>query len=248
MNFQSINQYGNIIDNNELFTQYHDSQMPIKYDSNYISFREVPTLAEFIEVETYLKRYHQGFNQNHLKFTIPGEKTLPKELESYLTNLEYSIGTLEMYKVNPSNFKGNRSDNTNIQYVTEYNWELFAQMQFNEDLRFGQGFAMAKQPFLKRVAQLSKWRAIMVYDEENQPVGSLELIISEDTVEIDNLFIVEHKQKQGYGTQLQAFVMNAFPTKTVILVADGDDTPKEMYKRQGYEFVDRVFEILKVGF
>jgi len=53
-------------------------------------------------------------------------------------------------------------------------------------------------------------------------------------------------QRMGIGSTIQHFVMEHFHTKTVILVADGEDTPREMYQNQNYRFEGFQFEALKV--
>lgn len=40
--------------------------------------------------------------------------------------------------------------------------------------------------------------------------------------------------------------MESFPEKTVILVADGEDTPREMYKKQNYQYHGFRYETQKV--
>ncbi|CPR05043.1 acetyltransferase [Staphylococcus aureus] len=44
---------------------------------------------------------------------------------------------------------------------------------------------------------------------------------------------------------MQAFVAEIAKDKPIILVADGEDTAKDMYKRQGYIYSGFQFETLK---
>ena len=78
------------------------------------------------------------------------------------------------------------------------------------------------------------------------PAGAVEIIISENIAEIDNLGVDEDFQKKGIGSRLQKFVMDTFHDKTIILVADGQDTPKEMYKRQNYQYLSYHYYCQKV--
>ena len=81
---------------------------------------------------------------------------------------------------------------------------------------------------------------------KGSPAGYVDVIISNETVEIDNLTVDEEFQKKGIGSRLQKFVMDSFPEKVVILVADGEDTPREMYKKQNYQYHGFKYEILKL--
>ena len=245
MNMHLINHYGNVVKDTDEFLQFHDELIIHRYDSNFILLKLMPTIKQFVEIEKYLKTYHLLFRQNHLKFILPPNQTPPTELRTFFTSVGYDIGKLEMYTIIPSDFKG-KHKNLNACWVTEENFQEFLELQFKEDIRFGFEFASAKTNFLERLFLRDEWRAVMIY-EDNQAVGSLELIIKEDTVEIDNLFVLEAYRNKGLATQLQAFVMREYKDKRVILVADGEDTPKEMYLKQGYEFNGFQYEILKIG-
>ena len=81
---------------------------------------------------------------------------------------------------------------------------------------------------------------------KGSPAGYVDVIISNETVEIDNLTVDESFQKKGIGSRLQKFVMESFPEKIVILVADGEDTPREMYKKQNYQYHGFKYETQKI--
>ncbi|MGA5689718.1 GNAT family N-acetyltransferase [Cytobacillus pseudoceanisediminis] len=72
------------------------------------------------------------------------------------------------------------------------------------------------------------------------------MIIKEYTAEIDGLMVHEDFQKKGIGRRLQKSVMDQFKDKTIILVADGEDTPKEMYRRQNYQYLGKQYNLLKI--
>ncbi len=52
-------------------------------------------------------------------------------------------------------------------------------------------------------------------------------------------------RRLGIGSQMQSFVANYAKGKSVILVADGEDTAKDMYKAQGYQYGGFQYEALK---
>src|SRR5690606_20488073 len=81
---------------------------------------------------------------------------------------------------------------------------------------------------------------------KGKAAGSVDVIIKERTAEIDGLMVHEELQKKGIGSRLQKSVMDQFKDRTIILVADGDDTPKEMYRRQNYLYLGKQYNLLKV--
>ncbi|WP_040373640.1 GNAT family N-acetyltransferase, partial [Peribacillus psychrosaccharolyticus] len=64
--------------------------------------------------------------------------------------------------------------------------------------------------------------------------------------EIDGLTVDENFRNKGIGSKLQEFVMETFPEKLVILIADGEDTAREMYKKQNYQYHGFKYEAQKI--
>jgi len=69
--------------------------------------------------------------------------------------------------------------------------------------------------------------------------------MNEKYVELDSFGVREIYRRLGIGTKMQAFVAEIAKDKPIILVADGEDTAKDMYKRQGYIYSGFQFETLK---
>src|SRR5699024_7459194 len=71
---------------------------------------------------------------------------------------------------------------------------------------------------------------------EDEPAGGMTVIETAKSVEIDSLFVREQWQRNGIGAAIQQFAMDLAGNRPVILVADADESPREMYQRQGYEY------------
>ena len=76
--------------------------------------------------------------------------------------------------------------------------------------------------------------------------GSLDVIIGQDIAEIDELYVLEAYRNKGIASAMQQFIMNTFPDKTIIVLADGEDTPREMYIKQKYRYLAFQYEVQKV--
>lgn len=79
----------------------------------------------------------------------------------------------------------------------------------------------------------------------HQPVGIVDIIMTDKTIEIDGFGVLEEFQHQGIGSEIQAYVGRMANERPVILVADGKDTAKDMYLRQGYVYQGFKYHILK---
>ncbi|MCP1143205.1 GNAT family N-acetyltransferase [Lysinibacillus endophyticus] len=243
--FVQINILGEIIYEDDYVKHYHFQEMLTRYDSNYIEFKKMPSVEEFQQWEKSLREFHRKNNQNHLKFKFPPNEQIPDTLKYYLKRVQYNIGFLELYSIQPSQFSIRKNGSVNVQFVTEEQLEPFLKLQYNEDVKYGVNFAKEKQQLqLRRFNDADTYFLIAYF--EGIPAGYVEVIEKESTVEIDNLFVLEEQRHKGIGGHLQQAVMEKFPNKTVILVADGEDTPKDMYQKQGYEYQGFQFEVSKV--
>lgn len=245
LTFQNIFTRGNIIVENEQYKQIHYPEMLIRYDSNFIEFKALPTLATFKEVEAYLRQYHLERGQNHLKFYLPANLKPTEELDSYFIQAGYDVGFLELYTVNPKDFPSLNVDlDITIQAVTKETLSVLQKLKYQSDLEFGREFADQKAALVKRQFDESKMQQVLAF-YQGQPAGYVDLILTEETIEIDELTVIDSYQKKGIGSHLQRFVMDNYPEKTVILVADGEDTPRKMYQKQNYHYLGFQYEMLK---
>jgi len=244
--FENIFTLGNIVSENTHYRHFHYPEMLIRYDSNFIEFKRLPSLTEFKKVEEYLRDYHQKRGQKHVKFYLPANIKPAGELNAYLTNMGYEIGFLELYAILPNHFPPVRSNpDIDIQMVTEKNLEVLIHLKYKNDLEFGSEFARQKTDLIKRQFDDQNIQQVLAF-YKGSPAGYLDIIISDETVEIDELTVDVMFRNKGIGSRLQKFVMDSFPKKTVILVADGEDTPREMYKKQNYAYLGFKYEIQKV--
>lgn len=244
--FENIYIHSHVVVENNLYKQFHFPEMLSRYDSNYIEFKTFPKLDEFKHAEGYLRDYHLRNGQKHVKFKFPVDEKIPVELVNYLNQEEYDIGFLELYAIQPIQFPEVKDNpDIEVQIVTEHNLKAFLTLQYLQDIVFGSNFANQKVELNKRIFEDPNFMQLLAL-YKGTPAGVVDVIISKDTAEIDNLGVDETFQKKGIGSKIQKFVMDTFEDKTVILVADGQDTPKEMYKRQNYQYLGYQYYTQKV--
>jgi len=243
--FDHIEKIGQIIYEDDVCQHVHYPEMLSRYDSNYIQFKTMPSLTAFKKSEQILRTFHQKHNQKHVKFIFPSNEKISSDLHNYLTEENYDIGFLELYTIEPSHFATSVHNHVDVQLVTKDNLAVFLKLQYEEDLKYGETFATEKQALLQRLFNDSHKHQLLAY-YDGIPVGSTELIEEDTTVEIDNLFVLEAFQRKGIGSQLQQYVMQNFHNKIVILVADGEDTAREMYQKQNYVYQGFQYEVLQV--
>lgn len=244
--FEHIFRLGNVVFENNLYRQIHYPEMLTRYDSNFIEFKKIPTLSEFKSAEGYLRSFHLKHSQNYVKFYFPENEKPVVELIDYLNHSGYKIGFLELYTIQPNQFPTVQvNPDIEIHPVTDKNLETFLKYQYQQDLEYGSEFANQKQQLHKRNFENPNILQLLA-TYKGKPAGSVDIIIEKNTAEIDGLVVDENFQKKGIGSRLQKFVMEQFFNKTIILVADGEDTPRDMYRKQNYQYHGFKYHVNKV--
>ncbi|GGF14256.1 acetyltransferase [Halobacillus andaensis] len=244
--FNNIHRIGHHIYENETYHHYHYPEMLVRYDSNFLQFKKVPTLEEFKEAYSYLRDFHLSKGQKHVKFYLPENEKPDKQLMNYLKDHSFEVGFLELYKIQPKDFpEAAPQADIKLELISEKNLSTFLRLHYEQDVAFGIDFADQKIDLNRRLFHDPSIEMVLAYFN-GEPAGSVTLIHTEHTVEIDHLVVEDKFQRKGIGTELQRFVMKRNLHKTVILVADGEDTARNMYRKQNYECIGVQYEIQKI--
>lgn len=246
LTFNHIYQRGKLVFTNTLFDHYHDNVLTLLHDRNFISFKALPTVSQFRGAEKRLRTFQREFQQNDLRFTFPPNEKLPPELNTYLKNAHYHVGKHELYAINPTQFSATtRAFKFNIEPVTLGNFERYLALQYWQDFSYGTEFAKQKQmDYRQRFENQTFHQVLALY--EDIPVGSVDVILTDNLAEIDNLFVDASYQRRGVGVALQTYVMETFSDHVILLIADGNDTAKYMYQKQNYDYCGYQYEAIKI--
>ncbi len=248
INFQNLFRPSKIVENNVLFRHFYSPETPLVYDYNEIQFKKMPSFPEFIHTEEYLLHFQFKHLQKHLKFCFPENKPLPSELIEYFIHAEYGKALLELYSIHPEQFPetADTTDLISIQKVTCQHLQTYLTFEYELDIELGTTFAEQKQFLYKKYFHSNDILQLLAY-YQGKPVGSVDVILSENTAELDNFIVLPPYRNKGIGSRLQKYVMNQFADKIVILAADGYDTAREMYRKQNYQYLGYRCEVLKVS-
>ena len=245
--FHDIYKPGHTVLENDLIIHNHNPDMLLQYDSNFIAFKRMPSVQEFEEAHQYLRDFHQKNGQKHVRFYFPDDEELSGELVAFFQqDKDYTVGFLELFAILPAEFpEVQEREEIKVENVTDKTWNDYLEFQYEQDSVYGENFAEKKKAqHLRNYKDESIQQLIAFY--KGKAAGSVDVIIKERTAEIDGLMVHEDFQKKGIGSSLQKSVMDQYKDKTIILVADGEDTPKEMYRRQNYRYIGKQYNLLKV--
>lgn len=243
--FDNITSKTTLIEENEFYKLYHNHDARFMYDYNFMRLKYQPTLEEFKLIEKILLEFHEDMEMDHVKFYWPEDYGFTEPLVEYLSTNGYGIEILELYALEPKDFLSSRSNpSVTVEFVTAETLEDFKRINRVQDVNINETFAQQKQELYDLDFDDSSVQQIIAY-LDSQPVGGVDLLVREETVEIDNFFVLEEFQKQGIGTEIQKFIMDAAGSRAVILVADAEDTPKDMYLKQNYTYLSYQVGALK---
>lgn len=236
--FKNIKNYGEITEENDFFIQFTNKEIPDHYEANYLLLKFSPSLQEFMLIEKMHKDYQKSIQQRHLKFDWPDNLGLHPELLSYFDKENYKIGMQYLYWITSDLFKIKRlNKNLSIQKVTDQNFDDFLRINLEEDFLHGRKYFEHKKRMYTYQYSLKEVTFLLAYLND-QAVGSLILIHSKDYIEVDNVLTKAEFRKNKVATSMFSYVVNELlmPEQLVILVADAEDTPKEMYEKMGFQY------------
>lgn len=243
--FDNITSKTTLIEENEFYKLYHNHDARFMYDYNFMRLKYQPTLEEFRLIEKILLEFHEDMEMDHVKFYWPEDYGFTEPIIDYLSSNGYGIEILELYAIEPKDFSPTKRNTTvTVELVTEETLEAFKQLNRTQDIQISETFAHQKQELYDQDFDDPKVQQVIAYLGQ-QAVGGVDLLLGEETVEIDNFFVLEDYQRQGIGTEIQHFVMDMAGSRTVILVADAEDTPKDMYVKQNYTYLSYQVGALK---
>lgn len=236
MLFDSIYLDSFCVEENEFYRIFYSPDTLYMYDDNFLLLHYQPSLEELKVIEQNLENFAAEAGWNHLKLVWPANTGLSPEVTDYLAQQQYGLEMLELYQLEPNHFSpaSLRTDVT-VEPVTEATLSLFKQLSYEQDRLIGKAFADQKQALYDRLFAEEEVTLILAF-LDGKPVGGMNLIESENTVEIDSLFVIEEKQKQGIGTVIQHYAVKVAGERSIILLADAEDTPRSMYRKQGYTY------------
>lgn len=237
MNFQMLYTYSEPIDHNDFFIQHYNSNALFRYDSNFFELLYSPSVEEFKLIEQMHMHFSHDYYLNHVKFVWPQDQGILTDTLDYLSQENYGLEKLELYSVNPSMYAGKSNKDVTVSIVNDSDLHLFKKINYIEDLEISKSFADAKQPFYDQLFDDPSVSFRLAF-LSNEPAGSCITVEQTETIELDDLFTLPAYRNKGVAGTLQADVMSSASDsrKQVILAADAEDTPKDMYKKQGYNY------------
>ena len=234
-----LNDYNEVIDK-ELFLstksletddyiKYYDDYQYDKYYHNFYKLKNLDKLDIIIE---------ENKNKPFLCFEYDKDFNL-KEFD------EKDINIVMISFINALNIKTNY--NGVIYIVDKNNIDDVSKFLYNDSLRYGEEYSKKNT---KRILDLilNNNAYGFIIKDDNQIVGFIIAYIEKDICDLEDFFILDNYQRKGYGSNLFKYALDFCKNKgcnLVSLVADFEDTPKNMYEKWGLIEIEKTYFLRK---
>ena len=110
---------------------------------------------------------------------------------------------------------------------------------------YGEDFIRRRDArYVKKAMEIPGFHYYVAY-LDGKPAGACYAYAIDGYVVMDALVVREAFRKRYVATTLMKHIASQFKEE-MFLHADADDTPKEMYRKMGFETVDELYEYLKM--
>lgn len=231
-------------DETELYYFIGNRKVPSMYSNNKIVLDFVPTAEELDILEDNFLDYAYDLNLAYYSFVLPMNQPLAPDLFASIGEVGYEISLTKLMVLDPADFKattkakdtyGDRLVLKEVDSSIEQDYFNFNQV-FDKAIDDSDQFAEQKLNYYPWFLAENNTTALAVYIDEKL-VAITDIIRLAHAYEIDNFQVLDDFQRQGIGSLIQQWVCDKALAegKMVILSADADDTPYDMYVKQGYQ-------------
>ena len=240
----NIFQPGNIYAEDEDKVIYLTPQIPLVFDANKWVYKQMPSIKQWkadLAAQTHM---HKQQSSNHLTFTFPENIELDQQWIALINQEQFELGLMELYAIEPQNFKKYVDSEIEVKVVDEHTIDDYISVHSQFAAPYGEEYVRESSNMIKN-QYINDAKTRLIAYKQGVPAGILDLIIDETTVEIDGFGVLACHQRQGVGSVMQSFAAALAMQKPLILIADGEDSAKEMYVKQGYVFISFCYHIVK---
>lgn len=231
-------------DETELYYFIGNRKVPSMYSNNKIVLDFVPTAEELDILEDNFLDYAYDLNLAYYSFVLPMNQPLAPDLFASIGEVGYEISLTKLMVLDPADFKattkakdtyGDRLVLKEVDSSIEQDYFNFNQV-FDKAIDDSGQFAAQKLNYYPWFLAENNTTALAVYIDDKL-VAITDIIRLAHAYEIDNFQVLDDYQRQGIGSLIQQWVCDKALAegKMIILSADADDTPYDMYVKQGYQ-------------
>lgn len=241
--FTNIENHHFIIEENDFFTIYENSEL-IQYNvANYLQLKYSPTIEEFLIIEQIYMEYLDTIELRHIHIKWPEDIGIHLDVFNYLGQKEYKIGKKELMHLEPDHLTiPLASPLWTFSFVDETTIKTFLAINYKEDVLHGEDFAELKQKVYRYLYKQPHIQFLLV-SLDGRALGSTIVIHKNSYLEIDHVLTTADSRNMGVASSIVRYLANYAKKSDIILVVDAEDTPKNMYEKFGFRNISSQISI-----
>ena len=226
----------------EHLEKWQDDDLYDMYDHNqFVPLLDDPTDKELEQAIAYQHQLGRGFLKLDTREKLDEALTERFSLEKCCTEtmlLQNKQENIEAWKCNPDVIIHDSASSDVLADLLQIDIETFAS-------DYGEDFIRRRDArYVKKAMETPGFHYYVAY-LDRKPAGSCYACAIDGYVVMDALVVREAFRKRYVATTLMKHIASQFKEE-MFLHADADDTPKEMYRKMGFETVDELYEYLKM--
>lgn len=226
----------------EHMEKWQDDDLYDMYDHNqFVPLLDDPTDKELEQAIAYQHQLGRGFLKIDTREKLDEALTERFSLEECCTEtmlLRNKQKNIEAWKCNPDVVIHDSVSSDVLADLLQIDIETFAS-------DYGEDFIRRRDArYVKKAMETQGFHYYVAY-LDGKVAGSCYAYAIDGYVVMDALVVREAFRKRYVATTLMKHIASQFKEE-MFLHADADDTPKEMYRKMGFETVDELYEYLKM--
>ena len=226
----------------EHLEKWQDDDLYDMYDHNqFVPLLDDPTDKELEQAIAYQHQLGRGFLKLDTREKLDEALTERFSLEKCCTEtmlLRNKQKNIEAWKCNSDVIIHDSASSDVLADLLQIDIETFAS-------DYGEDFIRRRDArYVKKAMETQGFHYYVAY-LDRKPAGSCYAYAIDGYVVMDALVVREAFRKRYVATTLMKHIASQFKEE-MFLHADADDTPKEMYRKMGFETVDELYEYLKM--
>ena len=226
----------------EHMEKWQDDDLYDMYDHNqFVPLLDDTTDKELEQAIAYQHQLGRSFLKLDTREKLDEALTERFSLEKCCTEtmlLRNKQKNIEAWKCNPDVIIHDSASSDVLADLLQIDIETFAS-------DYGEDFIRRRDArYVKKAMETPGFHYYVAY-LDRKPAGSCYACAIDGYVVMDALVVREAFRKRYVATTLMKHIVSQFKEE-MFLHADADDTPKEMYKKMGFETVDELYEYLKM--
>ena len=226
----------------EHLEKWQDDDLYDMYDHNqFVPLLDDPTDKELEQAIAYQHQLGRSFLKLDTREKLDEALTERFSLEECCTEtmlLQNKQKNIEAWKCNPDVIIHDSASSDVLADLLQIDIETFAS-------DYGEDFIRRRDArYVKKAMETPGFHYYVAY-LDRKVAGSCYACAIDGYVVMDALVVREAFRKRYVATTLMKHIASQFKEE-MFLHADADDTPKEMYRKMGFETVDELYEYLKM--